>query len=454
MNVLAQGTSRSRSAIGHLLIVAGGKGERLAQVFPALPKALVPIGGKPVLAHQLELAASCGVSEVTILAGHLSDKIADFVGDGSAFGIKARVLVETEPLGSAGALLQHLDEMPKHFLVLYGDVMTAVDLPRFGEFHLAHNADFTCLVHPNDHPLDSDLFEIDECARVMAIHGYPHPAGRDFSNLVNAALYAVRREALRPWTGRSNKVDFTKDVMSGLITTGAQVFAYRSSEYARDMGTPKRLAQVEADWRAGKIDIAHSHRPRPVVFLDRDGTLNVEKGGVRRPQDLELLPNVADALIALRRGGFGLVVLTNQSIVAHGKINESDVAVIHRRLEWELGKAGAYFDGIYVCPHHPDGGFPGERADLKIVCDCRKPATGLVERARRELAIDLANSWMIGDQTRDIELARRAGLRSILVQTGAAGGDGRFACVADHVAADLQIAAALILAETAQAARA
>jgi len=439
--------SAAPATIDHLAIIAGGKGQRLGKLFPDLPKALVPIGGKPVLAHQLELAAGCGVTAVTILAGHLSGKIADFVGDGSAFGVKAQIFVEIEPLGSAGALVQHLEALPEHFFVFYGDVMAAVDLTRMSQFHLDCKADFTCLVHPNDHPLDSDLLEVAENGRLTAIHAYPHPPGRDFANLVNAALYVVRRDALRSWLGPAKSLDFTKDVMADLLDAGARVFAYRSSEYARDMGTPKRLKQVEADWQAGKIDIAQSGRQRPAVFLDRDGTLNVEKDGVCRPQDLEIFPGVAEALIALRHAGFSLVVLTNQPIVARGEATEAELAAVHRRLEWELGKAGAYLDGIYVCPHHPDRGFPGERADLKIACDCRKPATGLVERASRELGIDLSRSWMIGDQTRDVELAGRAGLRSILVRTGAAGRDGKFQCVADYVAPDLKRAVAFILSE-------
>ena len=414
------------SAVDHLVIVAGGKGARLAQLFPGLPKALLPIGDKPVLAHQLELAAACGIRVVTILAGHLSGKIIEFVGDGAAFGLKARVLVESEPLGSAGALIQNLNVLPEDFFVLYGDVMAAVDLSPMAQFHLDSDADFTCLVHPNDHPLDSDLVEVDDHSRVTAIHAYPHPPDRDFANLVNAALYVVRRDALRPWSGQTKHLDFTKDVMLGLLTAGAKVFAYRSTAYARDMGTPKRLKQVDADWRAGKIALTQSNRARPAVFLDRDGTLNIDKGHLRHPQDLELLPGVGEALAVLRHAGFCLVVLTNQAVIARGEATERDVAAIHRRLEWELGKLGAYLDGIYACPHHPDSGFPGERVELKIACNCRKPATGLVDRACRELSIDASKSWMIGDQARDVEMAHRAGLRSILVQTGATGLDGRF----------------------------
>jgi histidinol-phosphate phosphatase family protein len=121
------------------------------------------------------------------------------------------------------------------------------------------------------------------------------------------------------------------------------------------------------------------------------------------------------------------------------------VASIHRRLEWELGKDGAYLDAIYVCPHHPDRGFPGERSELKTHCECRKPGTKLFEQACHDLRIDPASSWMIGDQARDIEMARRAGLRSILVQTAAAGSDGQFPSRPDHVATDLLAASDVIL---------
>lgn len=435
----------SSALIKHLVIVAGGKGSRLAAVAGDLPKVLAPIGGKPVLQHQLELAATTGISDVTIFAGYLADQIEAFVGDGSRFGLRVGVSVEQEPLGNAGAVLQSLDTLPEAFFVIYGDLMLAVDFQRMAQYHLEREADFTMMVHPNDHPHDSDLLEADEDGWVTAIHACPHPADQFFSNLVNAAIYVVRREALRPWATVTGKQDFTKDVMVGLVANGSRVLAYRSREYAKDMGTPDRLQRVEADWQAGKIRLDEVQRPCPVIFLDRDGTLNVDKGFLRNQESLELIPGVGAALRALREAGFRLIVLTNQSVIARGEASEADVAVIHRRLGWELGKAGAYLDEIYLCPHHPDSGFIGERKELKISCQCRKPGIGLFERACVEMPIDPASSWMIGDQTRDIEMARRAGLRSILVRTGAGGQDGQFNVEADFVADDLKAAAAMIL---------
>ena len=433
------------ATLNHLVIIAGGRGVRLASVIGDLPKVLVPVGGKPVLQHQLELAEAAGIEEVTIFAGHRAEKILEFVGDGSRFGLKVRILTENKPMGNAGALLQSLDLLPEHFFVVYGDLMLAVDLRRVAKLHMDREADLTILVHPNDHPQDSDLVEIDENDWVTAIHACPHPPERCFDNLVNGALYVVRREALRPWSAFSGKQDFTKNIMAGLLANGGRVLAYRSCEYLKDIGTPSRLQSAEADWQAGRISLQNSGQGQAAVFLDRDGTLCAEKGYLRTPEELELLPRVGATLRALRQAGFRLVVLTNQPVIARGEATEREVAAIHRRLAWEIGKEGAYLDAIYVCPHHPDRGFPGERAELKTHCECRKPGTKLFEQACRDLGIDAAHSWMIGDRSGDIEMARRAGLRSILVQTGAAGRDGKFSAAPDHVADDITAAAAVIL---------
>jgi histidinol-phosphate phosphatase family protein len=132
-------------------------------------------------------------------------------------------------------------------------------------------------------------------------------------------------------------------------------------------------------------------------------------------------------------------------VIARGEVDEAQLGLIHRRLEWELGKEGAFLDAIYLCPHHPERGHVGERGELKLECDCRKPATGLCERACTELGLEKSGSWMVGDQTRDIEMARRAGLRSVLVRTGVGGNDGKFAATPDFVADDLAAAAEIIL---------
>src|SRR5262245_58735186 len=131
------------ATIDRLVIVAGGKGVRLASVTGDSPKVLTPVGGKPVLQHQVELAAACGVRDVTIFAGHLGHKVAEFVGDGSRFGLAARVMIEKEPLGNAGGLLRELNALADQFFLLYGDVMLAVDFQKMAGAHNRMGADLT-----------------------------------------------------------------------------------------------------------------------------------------------------------------------------------------------------------------------------------------------------------------------------------------------------------------------
>jgi D,D-heptose 1,7-bisphosphate phosphatase len=427
------------------IILAGGKGTRLASVAGSVPKVLVPVGGRPVLAHQLDLLSAAGYTDVRIFAGHLAEQIEAFVSANQWPSLKIQIEIESTPLGSAGAVIEKLDSLPEQFTVLYGDTMLAVDLPRMTAFHDQCGADVSIFVHPNDHPFDSDLVETDPAGKVTALHSYPHPAGAYYRNIVSAALYVVRRESLRPWAGKAEKCDFAKNVFPALLNSGGCLFAYHSHEYIKDMGTPDRLKKVERDLSAGRIAIGNSAAPVPVVFLDRDGTLNAENGYVRSPDQLQLLPGVAGALSQLHEMGFRLVVVTNQPVIARGEASEADLAAIHQKLEWELGLEGAYLDAIFHCPHHPDSGFAGERAELKKVCQCRKPATGMIEMACAEFPIDLSRSWMIGDTTIDMEFARRAGLRSILVQTGSAGCDGKFPeAIPDFLASGLMEAAQII----------
>jgi histidinol-phosphate phosphatase family protein len=185
--------------------------------------------------------------------------------------------------------------------------------------------------------------------------------------------------------------------------------------------------------------------PQPAVFLDRDGTLNREVDGVTSPDKLELIPRVADAIHQLNHHGYRVVVVSNQPIVAKGFCTEADVQLVHNKLETLLGHGHAFVDRIYYCPHHPEKGFSGERTDLKIECSCRKPNPGMIHQAAQDLNIDLKASWLIGDTTRDVQTAKNAGGRSILVRTGYAGKDGKYNAQPDFTFDTLNDAVEFIL---------
>jgi mannose-1-phosphate guanylyltransferase / phosphomannomutase len=160
------------------------------------------------------------------------------------------------------------------------------------------------------------------------------------------------------------------------------------------------------------------------------------------------LPGVARAIHELNHNGWRTVVVTNQPVIAKGFCDEAGLQKIHNKLETLLGREHAYLDRIYFCPHHPEKGFPGERPELKMDCDCRKPKIGMIQKAAAELNIDLSQSWLIGDTTTDLQTAKNAGLKSILVRTGSAGRDGKFDAAPDFVADKLLDAVRLLLAQT------
>jgi histidinol-phosphate phosphatase family protein len=410
------------------VILAGGKGTRLKERSGDLPKPLMPIGQKPLLEHQIELAARHGFRDLVIFACYRADLIEADVGDGASRGLSIRCVTEGKPLGTAGAVLAGHEWLAGQFAVMYGDTMVSVDLDRLWRAHERSGAVATLLLHPNDHPLDSDLVEVDTDSRITAFHHRPHPVGRGFQNLVNAGLYVINKAALDPWRGAPVPLDFGKDLFPAMLRRGDFLLGYRSSEYIKDIGTPQRYDLVCSQYAAGLVQRSSLAVGQRAVFLDRDGTLVKDAGprGLVSPGQLELLPGVAEAIRLLNHAGIRTVVVTNQPVVAKGFCTEAEVQSIHDQLDMLLGAEAAFLDRVYWCPHHPDKGFPGERPELKIDCNCRKPRTGLVEQAARDLNVDLKQSWLVGDTTTDLQTAENAGLRSVLVRTGCGGADGRY----------------------------
>lgn len=153
---------------------------------------------------------------------------------------------------------------------------------------------------------------------------------------------------------------------------------------------------------------------RPAVFLDRDGTITVERGYITRPADLALIPGAGRAICELNESGLMAVVVSNQAGVARGLMTEKDLALVHEALESLLAASGARLDGAYYCPNFADGAVERYTRDTS----CRKPETGMIDRACRDHGIDLTSSVMVGDQTTDLELAQRAGIPGVLVMTG------------------------------------
>lgn len=415
--------------------MAGGKGTRIASVRNDVPKPMIEICGKPILEYQIENLKRCGLTDIILVVGYLGDVIREYFEDGRKFGVNITYFVEDHPLGTAGALFK-MPELTDDFLLICGDIIMDVDLNRFIAFHKENKALASLVSHPNDHPYDSSLLvtEIDGPTEQGGMPKNTHKviqwlAKEDervfYKNRVNAGIEILSpnllKLAIKNFIPRHpetpDKIDLDRDVLKANICSN-KIYAYDTPEYIKDMGTPERYYEVEKDIQIGKVHARNLENKQKAIFLDRDGTLNKYAGFITKTEQFEMLYGASDAITMINKSNYLAIVVTNQPVIARGDCTFEELELIHNKMETELGKAGAYVDGIYICPHHKDKGYDGERPEYKFDCDCRKPKAGLLLQAAKNFNIDLAQSYMIGDSDIDVEAGKNAGCKkSIKIET-------------------------------------
>lgn len=434
------------------VIMAGGKGTRISELFPDIPKPMIPISNgvetKPVLQWEIESLRDQGFTGIVLTVSHLHEKIEEYFGDGSRFGVHVDYFVEDVPLGNAGALFKlGLDD---DFLLLNADAVFDVDFNRMVAFHRSHRGLVTLFTHPNSHPYDSGLIVAESDGSVLRWLAKEDARPQWYKNRVNAGLHVISPRALemccvdagvsgddkidpsligrvgpngkidpsligKPGPdGKIVKVDLDRQILKPLCGTGL-MYCYDSPEYVKDMGTPDRFYAVSRDFASGVVAAKNLANRQRAIFLDRDGTINKYVGFLRDIDSFELLPGVAEAIRLINESGYLAIVATNQPVIARGEVTFEELDEIHNKMETLLGAEGAYVDGIFFCPHHPDKGFEGEIPELKINCDCRKPKPGMLLKAAADYNIDLLQSWMIGDGENDVLAGKAAGCRTALI---------------------------------------
>ena len=393
--------------------MAGGKGTRITNITSDIPKAMIPICGKPILEHQIECLKQNNITDITLVIGHLGQHIKDYFDNGNKFGCNISYYYETEPLGTAGALYK-IKDLPENFILINGDIIFNLDFSRMISFHNEKKAMATLAVHPNDHPFDSALIISDQDMRVIKWMNKEDPR-LYYKNMVNSGIHILSRELLTLIKPEKDKIDLDRDILKPSIKDGGKIFAYLTPEYIKDMGTPERFSQVTEAIKKGIVSQKSLKNMQRAVFLDRDGTINIEKGFISKHDDFELLDGAAQAIKEINHLGFLAIIITNQPVIARGDTSLEELELIHNKMETELGNNAAFIDDIYYCPHHTDKGFPGERPEYKIDCSCRKPKPGMILEAANKYNIDLAKSYMVGDHKRDIEAGINAGCIPVFI---------------------------------------
>lgn len=223
-------------------------GTRLSSVAKDIPKALVKIGDKPVIEHQIVLLKKYGIKEIHLLLGYLGSQIEDYFGDGKKWGVNIHYHYERAPLGRTGALLQIQEKLKEDFLFLSGDVMMNFDVKKFIDWHREKKDTIaSVIVHPSDHPLDSDLVETNAESKITFLLLKPHTQEVHFKNLGIASVF-IFSPKIFSYIPKNMKSDFEKDVLPVVLKSSGNVYAYKTSEYIKDMGTLERLEKVRKEY--------------------------------------------------------------------------------------------------------------------------------------------------------------------------------------------------------------
>ena len=394
-----------------IAILIGGSGTRLKKILRNKPKAFLKIGNKPIIFHQIE-KLSVIKKRIFILSKTNYKKFHNLLKK-KFKRLKFIFLEENKPLGNAGCLKNLEKYNSENFLIIYGDLIFNIDFKKFIKFHLQKKSHLTLLVHPNDHPSDSDIVEINKEFKIIKLHNKPHKK-MNIGNLCMSGIFIINKKILK-YLKLDKFQDFSNDLLGKLLKTNLKIHAYNTREYVKDAGTLDRINLIKKQIRTKKFINGNLNKKIPAIFLDRDGVINKDNFKNQYQNPLKLNYEVIKAVKQINDNGYLSVIVTNQPAVAKGFITLKKLENDHKKLEYLFGKNNAYFDRIYFCPYYPHSGFKGENIKFKRKSSCRKPNNGMFLRAIKDLNINKKNSYMIGDRDVDYLAAKKTGIKCLIV---------------------------------------
>ena len=392
-----------------LVVLAGGMGTRLTAAGIQTPKLLIKVQEKTLLEIILDEAQGEGFTDILWLLGHNSKDIEPQIIQNAELNnqISHKIFIENNQLGTLGALVQARDYLQEDFCATMGDLFLAGT--NLGGLYIdfkESSEDAQILVKYTDHPFDSDLVAVDKDLVVKAMHPYPHTSIPSLP-IGNAGVLFMRKSSIAE-KPEHIKQDIFKDLIPKMITNGSIIKAVFHQGIIKDIGTPERLSEKNSDFFQ-HIQLSDERG----IFFDRDGTLNVESGHIKSKEKIELLPETSKILATAIKNYDKIGILTNQPVIARGEATFKQVEEINFYL---LSQAGIYDTSkiiFKVCPHYPESGFEGEISELKIVCECRKPACGMLLQTLNENALRSNNCFYVGNSITDFQAAEAANVKWI-----------------------------------------
>ncbi|MCG2582832.1 HAD-IIIA family hydrolase [Massilia sp. TS11] len=374
------------------VILVGGRGTRLGKLTANCPKPMLPVAGRPFLFYVIEALQRHGVDEILLLTGYLGATFDALIAEYSDELCHLRIVQESVPLGTGGALLHAQKYLAEQFLVLNGDTLFDIN---FSDF---------CSTPPPPDGARLALRRVEDASRYGKVELHAervvtmNEKGASGDGLINGGIYYVHKGSLSLLPAGESSLE--RQLFPALAAQG-KLEGKAYAGFFLDIGVP-------ADFESAQVLIP-AQRTRPAVFLDRDGVINEDRHYVFRPEEFAWMPGAREAIRYLNERGYYVFVVTNQAGIARGYYGRDDVDALHHWMQRELATAGAHIDRFYLCPHHPDFSGP---------CDCRKPKPGMLEQCFADWPLVRAQSFLIGDKQSDVDAASAAGIRGFLFESG------------------------------------
>jgi D,D-heptose 1,7-bisphosphate phosphatase len=386
------------------VILCGGLGTRLGELTARVPKPLLSVAGRPFLEILLGEIGRQGFDRITLLAGFEGAQIADFAKHTPAaqrFALAIDVVIEPEPLGTAGGLSAARGSLDEEFLLLNGDTWFDINLLALCRFARTRHPD-ALIAMALRRSEDSSRYGVAKLSSERIVDFDDSRAQSSGAAFVNGGIYLMRRDALDRF---GDKRSLEIDVLPELARRG-EIAGQTFDGLFIDIGVPQAYAAAQMEIPA--------RLTKPAVFLDRDGVLNRDFGHVGSLDRFEWMPGALSAVRRLNDSGYYVFLVSNQAGVARGHYSERDVQELHRWIQRALRAQGAHLDDIRYCPHHPEALEP----QYKKASGWRKPEPGMILDLIKAWPLDLERSFVVGDKETDMETARRAGVTGLLYPGG------------------------------------
>ncbi|MCG8697997.1 MAG: HAD-IIIA family hydrolase [Bacteroidales bacterium] len=374
------------------------------------------VGGKPILEHQVCLLQRYQIKDIYFIVNHHKEEISKYFKDGAKWNVFINYVDSKAGEGNLGILREIAPNLNENFLVLFGNTILELNIDKLHTFHNNHDGVCSITLHPQPSPAGHNLFDIDSNNCITSFFGKPNTSPQFYRNLTDAKVYLCSPALLDELhAGLHGKPG--SDFIPSLIKQN-KVYGYLSAEYIKSVSGKKELETIDKHYHTGRIRRSNYDFRQKAIFLDRDGVINVERSYIRTPEEFELYPFTAEAVKKINQSEYKSIVVTNQSAIARKMCTLEELAIVHNKMESELGLAGAFINAIHYCPHHPDKSISDAPSQYNIDCDCRKPKPGMLLQASKNMNIDLSKSFMIGDTERDIAAGFKAGCTTVGVMTG------------------------------------